>query len=54
LLVSESAYTIWKARNERVISRAGEPTTEKAIINMWMYNVNQHLQHDITLANRPR
>jgi ribonuclease HI len=52
ILVSESAYTIWKLRNDRVISRAGTRLTEKEIINKWTYDLNQHLQQDVILANR--
>ncbi|KAF8215257.1 hypothetical protein K438DRAFT_1561908, partial [Mycena galopus ATCC 62051] len=51
ILVSDSAYTIWKLRNDRVISRAGAPLTEKEIINKWMYDLNQCLQQDMILAN---
>ncbi|KAJ7314190.1 hypothetical protein DFH08DRAFT_917899 [Mycena albidolilacea] len=43
ILISESAYLIWKIRNDRVISRDGEPTTEEEIVNGM----------DRTLANRP-
>jgi ribonuclease HI len=54
ILMSESAYLIWKLRNDRVISRDGTPATEAEIMNKWKYNVNQRLQVDIALANRPR
>jgi hypothetical protein len=53
ILISESAYLIWKLRNDRVISRNGAPLEEQEIINKWKFNVNQRLQVDITLANRP-
>ncbi|KAJ7222668.1 hypothetical protein B0H12DRAFT_1031287, partial [Mycena haematopus] len=53
ILVSESAFTIWKIRNDRVISQAGEPLTETAIINKWIFNINKRLQQDVVLANRP-
>ncbi|KAF8182438.1 hypothetical protein K438DRAFT_1439327, partial [Mycena galopus ATCC 62051] len=52
ILISESAYTIWKIRNERVISRSGEPLNESAIINKWVFNLNQRLQQDAVLARR--
>ncbi|KAF8129378.1 hypothetical protein K438DRAFT_1490047, partial [Mycena galopus ATCC 62051] len=52
ILVSESAYTVWKLRNERVISRAGDPLDESAIMNKWIYGINQRLQQDVVLANR--
>ncbi|KAJ7082770.1 hypothetical protein C8R44DRAFT_753644 [Mycena epipterygia] len=53
ILMSESAYLIWKLRNNRVISRDGEPATDEEIINKWKFTVNQRLQVDLTLANRP-
>jgi ribonuclease HI len=53
ILISESAYLIWKLRNDRVISRAGEPVTEDEIVNKWKYSINLRLQVDKTLANRP-
>jgi ribonuclease HI len=53
ILISESAYLIWKLRNDRVISRAGAPTTKEEIINKWKFAINQRLQVDIMLANRP-
>jgi hypothetical protein len=53
ILMSESAYLIWKLRNDRVISRDGEPTTEDEITNKWKFAMNQRLQVDRTLANRP-
>ncbi|KAF8173025.1 hypothetical protein K438DRAFT_1611225 [Mycena galopus ATCC 62051] len=52
ILISESAYTIWKIRNERVISRSREPLNESAIINKWVFNLNQRLQQDAVLAHR--
>ncbi|KAJ7192600.1 hypothetical protein GGX14DRAFT_379962, partial [Mycena pura] len=51
--MSESAYLIWRLRNDRVISRDGTPATEDEIVNKWKFMVNQRLQVDITLANRP-
>ncbi|KAJ7756078.1 hypothetical protein DFH07DRAFT_691906, partial [Mycena maculata] len=53
-LMSESAYLIWKLRNERVISRDGTPATDEEIKNRWKYHINQRLQVDMTLARRPR
>jgi ribonuclease HI len=53
ILMSESAYLIWKIRNDRVISRDGEPATEDEIVNKWKYTINLRLQVDRTLANRP-
>ncbi|KAJ7078803.1 hypothetical protein C8R44DRAFT_654405, partial [Mycena epipterygia] len=53
ILISESAYLIWKLRNDRVISRDGAPATEEEVINKWKFAINQRLQVDVTLANRP-
>jgi hypothetical protein len=53
ILISESAYTIWKLRNDRVINRAGSPINEVESIKKWTHNLNQRLQQDILLANRP-
>jgi ribonuclease HI len=53
ILMSESAFLIWKLRNDRVISRDGVPATEEEIVNKWKFAVNQRLQVDIMLANRP-
>jgi ribonuclease HI len=54
ILMSESAYVIWKLRNDRRIARNGAPATEQEILNKWKFAINQRLQVDITLANRPR
>ncbi|KAJ7682186.1 hypothetical protein DFH06DRAFT_972286 [Mycena polygramma] len=54
ILMSESAYLIWKLRNDRVISRDGEPATEEEITNKWKFAINQRLQMDKLLANRPK
>ncbi|KAJ7620507.1 hypothetical protein DFH06DRAFT_1144042 [Mycena polygramma] len=54
ILMSESAYLIWKLRNDRVISRAGEPATEEEIKNKWKFAINQRLQMDKLMANRPQ
>ncbi|KAJ7890740.1 hypothetical protein B0H13DRAFT_1626199 [Mycena leptocephala] len=53
VLMSESAYLIWKLWNDRVISREGEPATEDEIINKWKFSINQRLQVDKLLASRP-
>ncbi|KAJ6626679.1 hypothetical protein B0H10DRAFT_1780815 [Mycena sp. CBHHK59/15] len=54
ILMSETAYLNWRLRNDRVISRDGTPATEEEIINKWKFTINQRLQVDMTLANRPR
>ncbi|KAJ7144044.1 hypothetical protein C8R44DRAFT_531758, partial [Mycena epipterygia] len=53
ILMSEFSYLIWRLRNDRVISRDGEPATEEEITNKWKFAINQRLQVDKTLANRP-
>ncbi|KAJ7789693.1 hypothetical protein B0H13DRAFT_1454932, partial [Mycena leptocephala] len=53
ILISKSAYLIWKLRNNRVISRDGEPAAEDEIMNKWKFALNQRLQVDKLLANRP-
>ncbi|KAJ7115678.1 hypothetical protein C8R44DRAFT_585141, partial [Mycena epipterygia] len=53
ILMSESAYLIWRLRNDRVISRDGAPATEDEIVNKWKFVINQRLQSDKILANRP-
>jgi ribonuclease HI len=40
ILMSESAYLIWRLRNDRVISRDGEPATEDEVTNKWKYAIN--------------
>jgi hypothetical protein len=50
--MSESAYLIWRLRNDRVISRDGEPVTTDEIINKWKFAINQRLQVDRTPASR--
>ncbi|KAJ7649222.1 hypothetical protein B0H17DRAFT_1163744 [Mycena rosella] len=48
ILMSESAYQIWRLRNERVIERDGEPASDDEIMNKWKFAM------DKLLANRPR
>ncbi|KAJ7920566.1 hypothetical protein B0H13DRAFT_2230749 [Mycena leptocephala] len=54
ILMSESAYLIWRLQNDRVISRDGEPATTDEIMNKWKFVINQRLQVDRTLASRPK
>ncbi|KAJ7318042.1 hypothetical protein DFH08DRAFT_715144, partial [Mycena albidolilacea] len=53
ILMSKSAYQIWLIRNNRVISRDGAPAPEDEIIKKWKFSINQRLQVDKSLANRP-
>ncbi|KAK7057848.1 hypothetical protein R3P38DRAFT_3546779 [Favolaschia claudopus] len=54
ILISESAFTIWKIRNECVIQRQGDPLPEKAIHNKWLHNINQRLEFDRLLTNHAK
>ncbi|KAJ7214495.1 hypothetical protein GGX14DRAFT_392521 [Mycena pura] len=53
ILMSESAYLIWRLRNERVIDWDGVPASVEEIENKFKFVVNQRLQMDKVLANRP-
>ncbi|KAK6974477.1 hypothetical protein R3P38DRAFT_3239325 [Favolaschia claudopus] len=46
ILISESAYLIWKLRNERVISRGGTPHSVPEIHNRWVHTLNNRLDTD--------
>ncbi|KAJ7211996.1 hypothetical protein GGX14DRAFT_621228, partial [Mycena pura] len=54
ILMSESAYLIWRLRNDRVIDRDGAPASADEIENKFKFVINQRLQMDKVLANRPR
>ncbi|KAJ7060273.1 hypothetical protein C8F01DRAFT_1084034 [Mycena amicta] len=55
ILVSESAFTIWKLRNERVIPPAdGTSHSMEKVLNRWYRALNDRLEIDMVLANRPR
>ncbi|KAJ7781921.1 hypothetical protein DFH07DRAFT_728803 [Mycena maculata] len=54
ILMSESAYLIWKLRNEWRITQNGTPASEQEILNRWKSTINQRPQVDLVLANRPR
>ncbi|KAJ7722576.1 hypothetical protein B0H14DRAFT_2411394 [Mycena olivaceomarginata] len=47
------SLTLWLIRNNRVITRDGAPASEEEIKNKWKFAVNQRLQVDKLLANRP-
>ena len=57
IIVSETAYLIWKMRNERRI-RGGDPavcsTTEAVIFNRWTHAVNKRLTTDRALTDGKR
>ncbi|KAJ7767116.1 hypothetical protein B0H16DRAFT_1308783, partial [Mycena metata] len=52
IMISESAYLIWKLRNERVIVRVGVPHTTTEIHNRWVRLMNDRLEVDCFLANK--
>lgn len=54
ILVTESAFLIWKLRNERVIGTMhldDRQHTEKEVKNRWLSAVNERLRLDITMAH---
>ncbi|KAJ6447677.1 hypothetical protein C8R45DRAFT_850724, partial [Mycena sanguinolenta] len=53
ILMSESAHLVWLIRNDRVISRSGEPFVPAEILNKWNHNINLRLQVNQMLANCP-
>jgi ribonuclease HI len=54
ILISESAFSIWKIRNDVVIKRAGDALSENAIHNKWLHAINQRLQFDCFLTNHAK
>ncbi|KAJ7924130.1 ribonuclease H-like protein [Mycena leptocephala] len=50
ILISESAYLIWKIRCERVIGRDGEFHSESEIHNRWVHTLNDRLEIDRFMA----
>ncbi|KAJ7924653.1 hypothetical protein B0H13DRAFT_1863693 [Mycena leptocephala] len=50
ILISESAYLIWKIRCERVIGRDGEAHSEAEIHNRWVHTLNDRLEVDRFMA----
>ncbi|KAJ7628043.1 hypothetical protein DFH06DRAFT_1006518 [Mycena polygramma] len=51
IIVSESAYLIWKLRNERVIQKQNEPITPTEIHNRWVQCINDRLEQDCRMTN---
>ncbi|KAJ3870405.1 hypothetical protein F5051DRAFT_341891, partial [Lentinula edodes] len=51
ILISESAYLIWKLRCERVIGGKA-PLTEKEIIRRWRKTLENRIQLDQILSTR--
>ncbi|KAK7461033.1 hypothetical protein VKT23_008961 [Stygiomarasmius scandens] len=46
ILISESAYLIWKLRCERVIQNENTPFSQTEVKNRWTYMINERLQLD--------
>ncbi|KAJ7061948.1 hypothetical protein C8F01DRAFT_986848 [Mycena amicta] len=53
ILVSESAYLVWKLRNERRMDPNVDTHAKQAILNRWYAAINSRLEIDQVLANRP-
>ncbi|KAE9394273.1 hypothetical protein BT96DRAFT_1048432 [Gymnopus androsaceus JB14] len=51
IVVSESAYLIWKMRNERVINER-DPLPSRGVINRWLWTINSRLGTDLVLTSR--
>ncbi|KAJ7164576.1 hypothetical protein C8R43DRAFT_1086077 [Mycena crocata] len=50
ILVSESAFLVWKLRNERVIQEK-DPASLREIHNRWLKTINNRLQLDCVMTN---
>ncbi|KAK6971868.1 hypothetical protein R3P38DRAFT_2475830, partial [Favolaschia claudopus] len=50
IVISESAYLIWKLRNERVIGAKGN-ASDREIKNRWLNTINNRLSIDCLLTN---
>ncbi|KAL0566859.1 hypothetical protein V5O48_015140, partial [Marasmius crinis-equi] len=53
ILISESAYLIWKLRNQRVINDE-DPATIPEIRNKWLYTMRLRYKTDLLLTNKLR
>ncbi|KAJ6523970.1 hypothetical protein DFH09DRAFT_937542, partial [Mycena vulgaris] len=50
IMITESAYLIWKLRNESVIAKDGAAPSENEIHNRWVHAMNERLDVDRFLA----
>ncbi|KAJ7640931.1 hypothetical protein B0H17DRAFT_960186 [Mycena rosella] len=50
ILISESAFLVWRLRNERVINKE-IPTSARAIHNRWLKLINNRLGLDRAMTN---
>lgn len=51
IIVSESAYLIWKLRCERVIQNENTPFTTQEVNNRWLATINARLDLDREMTN---
>ncbi|KAJ6525166.1 hypothetical protein B0H19DRAFT_863741, partial [Mycena capillaripes] len=54
ILISESLFIIWKAKNDIVIQGGGKSPSDAQIHNRWVFRINQCLGRDCTLSNQAR
>ncbi|KAJ7309941.1 hypothetical protein DFH08DRAFT_719139, partial [Mycena albidolilacea] len=57
ILISETAYQIWKLRCIRVIKRGSDPSryfSEAEIHNKWLACINSRLRSDIILTDQKK
>ncbi|KAJ8074154.1 hypothetical protein PM082_012446 [Marasmius tenuissimus] len=53
IVISESAFLIWKLRNQRVINEE-DPQSHKAIENKWIYAIKNRMNLDWLMTDRKR
>ncbi|KAJ7258285.1 hypothetical protein C8J57DRAFT_1073772 [Mycena rebaudengoi] len=51
ILITESAFLIWKLRNDCVISNEGVPVSKPAVHNRWLQIINERLSIDRNLTS---
>ncbi|KAJ7160424.1 hypothetical protein C8R46DRAFT_905942 [Mycena filopes] len=54
ILISETAFAIWKVRNFCVITKNGESLPENLIHNRWLHAINLRLNFDCVLTNHAK
>ncbi|KAJ7183871.1 hypothetical protein C8R46DRAFT_1159208 [Mycena filopes] len=52
ILITESAYLIWKLRGERLMQNEGRAPTETEIHNRWVKTMNMRLKMDCNMTDR--
>ncbi|KAJ7089498.1 hypothetical protein C8R43DRAFT_1092558 [Mycena crocata] len=53
ILITESAFLIWKLRCESVIQHNGAPPTERGVQNRWIWTINERLNIDRSQYSLP-